>query len=88
MKILTSAALAAGLIALAGCNSTPAENAAENIEQAADNQADMLDAQADNATNETTESTLENQADAVRAEGDAKAEAVEEGAAPADTNGM
>ena len=79
MRILTSVAAAAGLLALAACgDNTPAENAAENVEAVTENQADMLEEQADNATNEATEEGLENQADAVREEGENKAEAIEE----------
>ena len=43
MKIFTQGAIAAGLLALTACNQTPAENAADNIEAAAENEADALD---------------------------------------------
>jgi len=77
MRILAQAAAAAGLLALAACNNTPAENAAANVEAVAENQADIIDDQAYNATNEVTEAGLENQAAAVRAEGENKADAIE-----------
>lgn len=75
MRFIQCAALAAGLAALSACGGdTPAENAAENVEAVSENQADMLEEQADNAATEATEERLENQADAVREEGEDKAE--------------
>ncbi|WP_037513664.1 hypothetical protein ACNFJ7_14850 [Sphingomonas sp. HT-1] len=65
---------AAGLIALSACNTSPREQAADNIEANAENVAERYDAAADNATTDAAESAMENQAAAVRAEGDAKAE--------------
>lgn len=88
MKILKQGAIAAGLLGLAACGGqTPAENAADNIEAASENQADLLEEMAYNATNETVESNLENQADAVRAAGENQADAIEQNAGH-DTNGM
>ena len=51
MKILLRSALAAGVLALTACGGGADDQAAENVEAAADNQADMLEAQADNTTN-------------------------------------
>ena len=60
MKILKQGAIAAGLLALAACGGqTPAENAADNIEAASENQADLLEEMAANTTNEVVESGLE-----------------------------
>lgn len=72
MRILAQAAVAAGLLALAACNNTPAENAAQNVEMTAENVADNLEAAGDNA-----EASLDNQAEAVRTEGENKADAIE-----------
>ncbi len=66
--------LAAGVLALAACNNTPTEQAADNIEANAEATADNLEDMADNATTEAGEDALENQADAVRADGENKAE--------------
>ena len=77
MRVIYQAAVAAGLLALAACNNTPAEQAAENIEDNAEVVADNLEEAADNATNEATEDALENKADAVREDADNKADAVE-----------
>ncbi len=88
MKILKQGAIAVGLLGLAACGGqTPAENVADNIEAASENQADILDDMAYNATNEVVESNLENQAAAVREAGENQADAVEQ-KAEADTNGM
>jgi hypothetical protein len=77
MRTVALGAVAAGLFALAACNNTPAENKAENIEEAAEANADMLDEAAENATNESTEDALENAAEQTREAGENAAEAVE-----------
>ena len=73
MKKMFVIAMAAGLASLAACNSSPREQAADNIEANADAVADNLEDAADNAGTAAGESSLENQADAVRATGDNKA---------------
>ena len=88
MKKLTFVIAAAGLMTLAACNKSPeaaaVENAADNTGDAIDNQAEAVEAAADNAANAGAESNLDNtagalhdQADAVRAAGDNKAEAID-----------
>lgn len=78
MKVLIQTAAAAGLLTLAACGgNTPAENAAENVREATENQADYLDQQAYNATNEVVEERFENRAEAVRDAGEQKADAIE-----------
>jgi hypothetical protein len=74
MKKTFSIALAAGLVSLAACNTTPREQAADNIESNAEAMADNLEDAADNAATPATETALENQADAVRATGQNQAE--------------
>ena len=69
MKKIFAIGLAAGLVSLAACNSTPREQAADNIEAGAEATADDLEEAADNATTEAGEAALENTADAVRATG-------------------
>ena len=68
MKITTTLAVAVGLAALAACNQSPKEDAADNIEANADVMAENLEANADNA------------ADATRAAGEENADAVRNGA--------
>ena len=74
MKKFIALSAVAGLVALSACNSTPREQAAENIEANADAMADNVEAMADNASTEAGEAALDNKADAIRAEGDNKAE--------------
>lgn len=89
MKLLIQSAAVAGLLTLAACGgNTPAENAAENIREATENQADYLDQQAYNATNEVVEERIENQAEAVRDAGERRADAVENTMTPSNVNGM
>jgi hypothetical protein len=70
MKKLVALGLAAGLVSLGACNSSPAEQAADSVEAVADNIADNLEDQADNATTEAGAEALENQADAVEDQAD------------------
>jgi len=79
MKITTTLAVAVGLAALAGCNQTPKEDVADNIEANAEMAADNMEANAD-AVAENVEATAENVADATRAAGENAADATREGA--------
>jgi len=74
MKKMFSLAIAAGLVSLAACNTTPREQAADNIESNAEAMADNLEEAADNAASPVTEGALENQAEAVRETGQNQAE--------------
>ncbi|WP_277980633.1 hypothetical protein [Sphingomonas phyllosphaerae] len=74
MKKLVTAVAAFGLVSLAACNSSPREQAADNIEANAESVADNLEEMADNATTDNAEDALENKADAVRATGENKAD--------------
>ncbi|WP_380872212.1 hypothetical protein ACFB49_31560 [Sphingomonas sp. DBB INV C78] len=67
----------AAFAALAACGGKGDDSLAENVEQAYDNQADQLDAIAENTTNEAQSDVLEDQADALREEGDNKADAID-----------
>ena len=86
MRIVALGAVAAGLVALAACNNTPAENKADAIEQNAENTADALEEQADNATTDATEDRLENQADAVRDQADNTTDAIRQGDGNVESN--
>ena len=80
MKLTHTFAIAIGLGALAACNQSPKEQAADNIEANAEMNADNLDAMADNATTENGEDALDNQAAATREAGEQNADAVRDGA--------
>lgn len=80
MRKLACALAAAGLAALAACNDTPAENAAENVEAAADNEADLLEEMADNATTDAAEDNFQNAAENVEEAGENAADAIESNA--------
>jgi hypothetical protein len=71
MKKTFAIAVVASLVALSACNSSPREQAADNIEANAEGVADNLEATADNIGGDAA---LENQADAVRATGENQAE--------------
>ena len=74
MKKTFAIAIAAGLVSLSACNSTPREQAADNIEANAEGVADNLEDAADNIGSEAGGTALENQADAVRATGQNQAD--------------
>jgi hypothetical protein len=63
MKKIFAVAVATGLLSLGACNSSPREQAADNLEDAADN-----------TGNAAAEAVLENKADAVRATGQNQAD--------------
>lgn len=73
MKKMYVLAVAAGLASLTACNTSPREQAADNIEANAEAMADNLEDAADNAGSAAAADGLENQADAVRATGDNQA---------------
>lgn len=79
-KISTAFAVALGVAALAACNQSPREQAADNIEQNAEDVADNIEANADSVPGVTLNDTADNAADAVRAEGEKKADEVRNGA--------
>ncbi|MES2753866.1 MAG: hypothetical protein V4659_04300 [Pseudomonadota bacterium] len=74
MKKIVMLSAAAGLLSLAACNTSPREQAADNVEANAEMMADNLEDMADNAGTEAGEDALENKADATRAMGDNQAE--------------
>jgi len=74
MKKFFAVAATAGLISLAACNSSPREQAADNIEANAEAIADNLEDAADNAGTDANAASLENAADAVRDTGQNQAE--------------
>lgn len=76
-KFLKIAAIAS-LTAVAACGGSGDDSLGDNVAQAYENQADMVDEMADNATNEMQEDALENQAEALRDTGEMKEEAIDD----------
>jgi len=74
MKKMFVFTAAASLAALAACNNTPQEQAADNIEANSEAVADNLEDAADNVSTEAASDGLENKADAVRATGQNQAD--------------
>ena len=74
MKKIFALGIVAGLMSLAACNSTPREQAADNIEANTEAVADNLEDAADNVSSDAAEANLENAADAVRSTGQNQAE--------------
>jgi hypothetical protein len=75
MKLTTTLAVAAGLAALAGCNKSPQENAAANIEANAENVSENIEANAANLS-ENIQANAENAAQNVQANAENAAAAV------------
>ena len=66
MKIITTLAVAVGLVGLAACNQSPTENKADQIEANAENTAIMNEANVDNVADEYARPMRRTTADAVR----------------------
>jgi hypothetical protein len=75
MKTSTVLAIAIGIGALAACNKSPQQQAADNYESNVDNAADQMQANADNVADNMT-ATADNTADAMKANADNKADAM------------
>jgi transcription antitermination factor NusA-like protein len=84
MKLILRAAAGACLIAVGGCGGQGDDSLGENAADVAEEQAETLDAAAENATNEVAEENLEAQADALREAGERKKEAIDEADVNAD----
>jgi hypothetical protein len=74
MKKILILAMSAGLASLAACNTSPREQAADNIEANTEATADNLEDMADNVASANASDGLENQAAAVRATGQNQAD--------------
>ncbi|MBC7985710.1 MAG: hypothetical protein H7X93_03440 [Sphingomonadaceae bacterium] len=84
MNKLTIAAGFAAALALSACQSPEAEN----VEDAYDNQAEVIDEMADDTANDVAEEGLEDQADMMEEAGDNAAEAVDDGGMMDEGNAM
>jgi hypothetical protein len=78
MNRIAKFAVIAGFAALAACGGKGDDSLGDNVADAYENQADQLEAQADNASNEVVADSLENQADALEDEGQRKEEAIDD----------
>ncbi|WP_265570263.1 hypothetical protein [Sphingomicrobium nitratireducens] len=74
---LRFAIVAAGSLAIAACGGQGDDAAADAVEDAYENEADSLEAQADAAMNEAAEEALEAQADALEEAGEKKADEID-----------
>ena len=78
MKTVLTAFAAASALMLAACGGDEDDALGERVEDKYENQADQLEAMAENATTEAEEQALENQADAMERMGDQKEEAIDD----------
>jgi predicted small lipoprotein YifL len=76
-SILKGAAVAAMMLSLAACGGKGDDKLGDQAEQAADNRADAMDATADNMTG-TDRAAMKADADATRAAGEAREEAIDD----------
>ena len=84
MNRIIKATAFAGLLVLAACGGKGDDSLGDNVADAADAEADNLEAMADNTSNEAAAEGLDAQADAVRDAGKAREEAIDEADVNAD----
>ncbi len=77
MRKIAFALVGAASLALAACGGQGDDTLGENVQENLENQAENLDAAADN-TSGAEAANLENQADALREEGENREEAIDE----------
>jgi hypothetical protein len=73
MRKIVMLGMAAGLMSLAACNTSPREQAADNIEANSEAVADNMEDMADNMSDPAAANAMENAADATRATGENQA---------------
>ena len=78
MKKLSFALVGAASLALSACGGKGDDALAENVQENYENAAENLDAMAANTGNAAEAEALGNQADALKAEGDRKADAIDD----------
>lgn len=72
MKLSTSVAVALGVVALAACHKSPADQQAANVESNYDNEAANIQSNADNEA-QAIQNSADNEASAIKNEGENKA---------------
>jgi predicted ArsR family transcriptional regulator len=77
MKLIKTVLVASAALALAACGTQGDDKSAEMVREAAENAADEIDAEADNASG-AEEERLEDTADVIRDTGEAAAESVDD----------
>jgi hypothetical protein len=85
MKLSTSFAVALGVVALAGCHKSPADQQAANVEANYDNEAANIQNSAGNETS-AIENSANNEASAIKNEGENKAAAIRNSADNSSSN--
>lgn len=78
MNKMSFAIVGAAALALSACGGKGDDTLGEQVQENYENAAENLDAMADNTANAGEAAALENQADALKAEGDRKEEAIDE----------
>ena len=78
MKFIVKAVAISAFATLSACGGGADDRAAANVEAAAENQSDALEAAADNAATDEQHDALEAQADNVKEAGEDKAEAIDD----------
>lgn len=88
MKKVITSATAIAMLSLTACGGGADDKAARNIEAAAENQAEMMDARADNMSNGQAADAMRDRAEQVEDQGERQAEAVDRNDGPtANTSG-
>ena len=85
MNKMSFAIVGAAALALSACGGKGDDTLGEQVQENYENAAENLDAMADNTANAGEAAALENQADALKAEGDRKEEAIDDADANAAT---
>jgi|GEM_PF-1253999 len=74
MKAIVTVSILAAMLPLAACNKSPSDKLADRVENAADNRADAMEANADALRNQAA--MLDNRADKARDTGESRADAI------------
>ena len=88
MKKVSFALVGAAALALSACGGKGDDSLGENVQENYENAAENLDAMAANTSNAAEAEALGNQADALKAEGENKEEAIDKADVNADANNV
>jgi hypothetical protein len=75
MKTLITALAVVAILPVAACNKSPSDKLADRVENAADNRADAMEANADTLRNQAA--MLDNRADKARDTGESRSDAIQ-----------